>query len=60
MRNQRGVLLSVPYGEKDEAKALGAWWDPELKRWFVPKGKDPRPFSKWFEKEPQAEECSRS
>jgi len=28
----------VPYAEKDEAKALGARWDPQVKRWY-----DPRP-----------------
>jgi hypothetical protein len=32
------VYLDVPYAEKDEAKALGARWDPAAKRWF-----DPRP-----------------
>jgi len=28
----------VPYAEKDEAKALGARWDPQARRWY-----DPRP-----------------
>ena len=32
--------LDVPFGEKDEAKALGARWDPAARRWF-----DPRPVS---------------
>ena len=41
------VILNVPYKEKDEAKELGAWWDAEIKKWFVPKGKDPKPFAKW-------------
>jgi hypothetical protein len=44
----RGVILEVPFKEKDEAKRLGAWWDPDLKKWFVPQGKDPRPFIRWF------------
>ena len=35
--NER-VYLDVPYGEKDEAKAPGARWDPMAKRWY-----DPRP-----------------
>lgn len=48
--NIRGLLLEVPYKEKEEAKELGAWWDSELKKWFVPKGKDVRPFSRWFPK----------
>lgn len=32
------VYLDVPYAEKDQAKALGARWDPQSRRWF-----DPRP-----------------
>lgn len=32
--------LDVPYAEKDAAKALGARWDPQTKRWY-----DPRPPS---------------
>ena len=28
--------LDVPYQEKDEAKALGARWDPNAKRWYAP------------------------
>jgi hypothetical protein len=30
--------LDVPFAEKDAAKALGARWDPQAKRWY-----DPRP-----------------
>jgi hypothetical protein len=29
------VDLRVPYSEKDEAKALGARWDPSIKKWYV-------------------------
>ncbi len=29
------VYLSVPFGRKDEAKALGAKWDNSLKKWFT-------------------------
>jgi hypothetical protein len=28
--------LDVPYAEKDQAKALGARWDPQAKRWYDP------------------------
>lgn len=28
--------LDVPYAEKDDAKVLGARWDPQAKRWFDP------------------------
>lgn len=29
------LLLNVPYEEKDEAKSLGAKWNPELKKWYI-------------------------
>ena len=33
-------VLSVPKGQSDAAKAVGAWWDPEQFTWFLPPGKD--------------------
>lgn len=44
------VLLAVPYEQKDEAKALGAKWNPTLKKWYVPDG-DAGPlerFERWL------------
>lgn len=42
------LLLNVPYGDKDEAKSLGAKWNPELKKWYV-QNKDNYPkFAKWI------------
>jgi hypothetical protein len=41
------ILLNVPYDNKDEAKALGARWNPDLKKWYIPSGKDVQAFSKW-------------
>jgi len=41
------ILLKVPYAEKDEAKALGARWNPTRKCWYVPEGKDAEPFARW-------------
>jgi len=32
------AYLDVPFAEKDKAKALGARWDPQARRWY-----DPRP-----------------
>ncbi|WP_026424406.1 DUF5710 domain-containing protein [Actinokineospora inagensis] len=29
--------LDVPYQDKDEAKSLGAKWDPGAKRWYAPR-----------------------
>ncbi len=49
----RGVILNVPFEEKDEAKKLGAWWDPGLRRWFVPQGMDAESFRRWFVVEDQ-------
>jgi hypothetical protein len=40
--------LNVPFEEKNEAKRLGARWDPARKVWFVPDGVDPRPFRNWL------------
>jgi putative DNA primase/helicase len=29
------IYLAVPYGERNEAKAIGARWDPVKKAWYV-------------------------
>jgi len=42
------LYLYVPYKEKDEAKALGAKWDANKKRWFVANRNDYPLFAKWF------------
>jgi len=34
------TYLTVPFAQKDKAKALGARWDGAAKRWFVPAGVD--------------------
>jgi hypothetical protein len=41
------LFLTVPYAEKDEAKALGARWNPTKRRWYVPDGVAPEAFAKW-------------
>ena len=43
------TLLKVPYAEKEEAKQLGARWDPKRKKWYVPAGVDAAPFERWRE-----------
>ena len=45
------IYLNVPFAEKDEAKQLGAKWDPDSRRWYVPKPLSVRPFDKWVEVE---------
>ena len=42
------VFLTVSIEEKDAAKALGARWNADLKKWFVPAGVDLTPFKKWL------------
>ncbi|MHB1569774.1 MAG: DUF5710 domain-containing protein [Solirubrobacteraceae bacterium] len=39
--------LAVPYDEKDAAKGLGARWDPDAQRWFIPAGVDPERLARW-------------
>jgi general stress protein 26 len=29
------IFINVPYNIKDDAKALGALWDNDTKKWFV-------------------------
>lgn len=42
------LLLNVPYSEKDEAKALGAYWNPTLKRWYVKDQSCYHRFARWI------------
>lgn len=43
------TILNVPFADKDQAKALGAQWQPEKKRWVVPAGMDLAPFTAWLD-----------
>lgn len=40
--------LQVPFAEKDEAKALGARWDPGRRTWYVQNVADMGPFARWM------------
>lgn len=42
------TFLNVPYAEKDEARALGARWNPGKKRWYAPPGVALDAFQKWM------------
>lgn len=42
------VFLDVPYQDKDEAKRLGAKWDPKERRWYVPEGRSLELFTQWL------------
>lgn len=43
------IALKVPFKEKDEAKSLGARWNPDGKHWYVPEGVNAAPFAKWMD-----------
>ena len=42
------IHLTVPFADKDEAKRLGARWDPQERVWFVPDGIASARFSQWM------------
>jgi hypothetical protein len=42
------INLNCPYVEKDEAKALGARWDPARKVWFIEDVENLKLFAKWI------------
>ena len=46
------TYLNVPFRDKTEAKAKGARWDSEAKKWFVPIGRDLEPFTSWLPVDP--------
>ena len=41
------IYLAVPYGERNEAMAIGARWDPVKKAWYVWPEVDPAKLAKW-------------
>ena len=48
--------LNCPYAEKDEAKELGARWDMDARKWFVPNELDRNLFKQWWPGEVAADE----
>jgi exodeoxyribonuclease VII large subunit len=42
------TYLTVPFSQKDKAKALGARWDSAQRQWFVPAGLELAPFQAWL------------
>ncbi|WP_395792457.1 exodeoxyribonuclease VII large subunit [Aquimonas sp.] len=52
--------LSVPFSQKDQAKALGAQWDGAKKVWYVPEGVDLAPFATWLQTAAQRGSASSS
>lgn len=46
--NKVQLQLNVPFASKDQAKALGARWNPEGRCWYVPHGLDIQLFKRWW------------
>jgi len=44
------IYLTVPYEEKEQAKKLGARWDPIKKQWYVRDSYEMYPFLRWLPK----------
>ncbi|MDN3525293.1 DUF5710 domain-containing protein [Halomonas sabkhae] len=42
------IDLDVPYSQKDEAKSLGARWDPQAKTWYIPDGAEVGQLARWL------------
>jgi exodeoxyribonuclease VII large subunit len=40
--------LTASYAEREQVKALGARWDPDQRKWYVPAGRDLALFSAWL------------
>lgn len=45
------IYLEVPYCDKDDAKALGAQWDPKKKKWYAQSQDARRKLHQWPEAE---------
>jgi DNA topoisomerase-3 len=41
------IWLEVSFQDKETVKRLGAWWDAQTRRWFVPHWLDANLFAKW-------------
>jgi hypothetical protein len=42
------INLVTPFADKDQAKALGARWDPVKKNWYIVDVADLTPFALWI------------
>ena len=46
--DQMATFLNVPYSDKDTVKAMGAHWNASERKWFVPRGRNTAPCSRWI------------
>ena len=42
------IILDCPYEQRNQVKALGARWDPAIKKWYVIDPPDLAPFAPWL------------
>ena len=38
MKHTSKIYINCPYSEKDDCKQLGARWDNECRKWYIPVG----------------------
>ena len=48
------INLKTPFAEKEQAKALGARWDPKKKCWYIQNVADLTPFARWITDAPSS------
>ena len=48
MTDTKRFYLACPYAEKNQAKDLGARWDKDARKWYVPNDVDRNLFKKWW------------
>ena len=42
------TYIEVPYKDKNVVKLMGARYDGEKRKWYIPQGVDKKLFSKWI------------
>ena len=48
MADSNRFYLECPYAEKNEAKQLGARWDANARKWYVPDDVERNLFKQWW------------
>ena len=56
MSKSKRFYLACPYAEKDQAKGLGARWDVDARKWYVPNDLDRNEFKRWWPNNEEATE----
>ena len=51
MTKTKRFYIECPYAEKDKAKELGAKWDIDERKWYIPQDIDRNLFKKWWPQE---------